>query len=67
MSKKDQVNVAIVGAGFIAETRARSYAAVIGHGVRVVAVVSRSRDHAVSYARAHGVPDVYDDYSEILD
>jgi len=66
MNKKDQVNVAIVGAGFIAETRARSYAAVTGHGARIVAVVSRSRDHAVSYARAHGIPDVYDNYSEIL-
>jgi predicted dehydrogenase len=64
MDKK--VNVAIVGAGFIADTRARSYAAVAGHGARIVAVVSRSREHAESYARKYGVPDIYDDYAELL-
>jgi len=56
----------MVGAGFIAETRARSYAAVTGYEVRIVAVVSRSRDHAVKYARAHGVPDVYENYEDVL-
>jgi len=63
---KPQVNVAIVGAGFIAETRARSYASVTGHDVRLVAVVSRSRDRAERYARAHGVANVYDDYDAVL-
>jgi predicted dehydrogenase len=66
MSKKDQVNVAIIGAGFIAETRARCYAAVSGHGVRLAAVASRSRDHAMNYARAHQISHVYDHYSDIL-
>ncbi|HYM69572.1 MAG TPA: Gfo/Idh/MocA family oxidoreductase [bacterium] len=66
MDKKPQVNVAMVGAGFLAETRARSYASVTGYDVRIVAVVSRSKDRAVSYARKHGVPDVCDDYDDVL-
>jgi len=56
----------MIGAGFIAETRARSYALVTGCDVRVVAVASRSKARAVAYARKWGVPDVCDDYREIL-
>lgn len=37
MSGKRRVNVAVIGAGFIAETRARAYAAVSTHDVRIVA------------------------------
>lgn len=66
MTTEAQVNVAIIGAGFIAETRARAYAAVTGHDVRIVAVMSRTRQHAERYARAHGVPDVYEDYAAVL-
>jgi predicted dehydrogenase len=56
----------VVGAGFIAETRARAYAAVTGHDVRIVAVTSRSREHAERYARAHGVPSVCNTYEDLL-
>jgi predicted dehydrogenase len=66
MNGKRQVNVAVIGTGFIAETRARAYAAVSTHDVRIVAVASRSKEHAEAYARRHGVPDAYGDYREIL-
>jgi predicted dehydrogenase len=67
MRAKRQIHIAIVGAGFIAETRARAYAGVTGHDARIVAVASRTRDRAEGYARKYGVPDVYDDYRQILD
>jgi predicted dehydrogenase len=61
-----QVNVAIVGSGFIAETRARAYAGVTGYEVRLVAAVSRSKEHADAYARRHGIADTYVDYEQML-
>lgn len=59
------VGVAVIGAGFIAETRARAYAA-LGGRARVLAVVSRSRSRAEDYAHRHGIPDVYTDLRAVL-
>jgi predicted dehydrogenase len=61
------VNVAIVGTGFIAETRARAYAGVIGCEPRIVAAVSRSRERLEAYARRHAVPDMYTELGPVLD
>ena len=44
MAARREVNSAVVGTGFIAETRARAYAGVTGHEPRLVAAVSRTRD-----------------------
>lgn len=63
---RPRVNVAMIGAGFLAETRARCYAGVTGHDVRIVAVMSRSYDRAREYARKHGVPDVCRDFDQVL-
>ena len=64
---RKQVNVAIVGTGFIAETRARAYAGVAGYEPRIVAAVSRSRARLEDYARRHGVADVYTQLEPVLD
>lgn len=66
MRERRRINIAVIGAGFIAETRARAYAGVVGYDARIVAVASRSRDKAADYARRHRVPDVYGDHREIL-
>ena len=66
MRERRRINIAVIGAGFIAETRARAYAGVVGYDARIVAVAGRSRDKAADYARRHRVPDVYGDYREIL-
>jgi predicted dehydrogenase len=66
MRDRRRINIAVIGAGFIAETHARAYAGVAGYDARIVAVASRSRERAAEYARRHGVPDVYGDYHEIL-
>src|SRR5216684_2560288 len=62
-----QVNIAIVGTGFIAETRARAYAGVTGYEPRLVAVVSRSLEHAEAYGQTHGIADTYVDYARVLE
>ena len=66
MREKRRVNVGVIGAGFMAETRARAYESVTGHEVRIAAVASRSKERAADYARRHGAPDAYDDYHEVL-
>jgi len=64
---RQQVNIAIVGTGFIAETRARSYTHVTGYEPRIVAAVSRSRERLEAYARRHAVPDVYTELERVLE
>jgi len=67
MRDKQRVNIGIVGAGFIAETRARSYAGVTGYDARIVAVASRGQERARAYAQRFGVPDVLSDFEALLD
>lgn len=62
-----QVNVAVVGTGFIAETRARTYAGVTGYEPRIVAAVSRTRERLEDYARRHAVKDVYTELEPVLE
>jgi predicted dehydrogenase len=47
------VKIAIVGTGFIAETRARAYARLTGYPVQLVAAVSRTRERAEAHAQRH--------------
>ena len=63
------VNVAIVGTGFIAETRARVYAGAggAGHPARLVAAVSHTREHAEAYAARHGIADAYSEIDAVLE
>jgi predicted dehydrogenase len=65
---RQQINIAIVGTGFIAETRARSYALVTGAAEpRLVAAVSRGRERLEAYAHRHSVPDVYQELEPVLE
>ncbi len=61
------VNIAIVGTGFIAETRARAYAGVTGYEPRLVAAVSRSQERVQAYGRRHGIADTYVDFARVLE
>ena len=61
------VNIAIIGTGFIAETRARAYGGVTGYEPRLVAAVSLSQAHADAYGRRHGITDTYADYARVLE
>ncbi len=60
------VGIGIIGAGFLAETRARCYAQVSGVAARIVAVASRTEANALAYAKRHDVPKWFTDYRELL-
>lgn len=67
MTARKPVNVAMVGTGFIAETRARAYTGLAGYDVRLVAAVSRSREHAEAYARRFDIPVVSTELEAVLE
>ena len=66
MAARKEIRVGMIGAGFLAETRARCYAQVGGYDVQIVAVAARSAESAQKYAQKHGVPHVFTDYQELL-
>jgi predicted dehydrogenase len=61
------VNIAIVGTGFIAETRARAYASVAGYDARLAAAVGRSAEHVAAYAERHGIDFVTTELDAVLE
>src|ERR1700730_4966810 len=67
MTGRKHVNIAIVGTGFIAETRARAYAGVSGYEARLVAAGGHTRAHTEAYAQRHGIADVYTDLEPALE
>lgn len=66
MQERKRVRLGMIGAGFLAETRARCYAQVGGYDVQIVAVAARSEESARAYARRHGVPQLFTDYNQLL-
>ena len=66
MTPHPPVRIGIIGAGFLAETRARCYAQVYGYDVQLVAVAARTPERAAAYAARHGIPRVFTDYHELL-
>lgn len=62
-----RIGIGVLGAGFIADTRARSYHRVAGYRAEIVAVAARTPAHAAAYAVRWSVPHVYDDYRALLD
>ena len=64
MTREQVVGVGIVGAGFLAETRARCYGRL--GSARLAAVTSRRKERAADYAERHGVPVVCDDLEAML-
>jgi predicted dehydrogenase len=66
MVEQKQVGIGIIGAGFLAETRARCYAQVSGYQARIVAVAGRTEDNVAKYAQRHHVPKTFSDYRELL-
>lgn len=66
MSNQKQVGIGMIGAGFLAETRARCYAQVSGLNAQIVGVAARTEERAASYARRHNVPQIFIDYHKLL-
>ena len=66
MKRRKQVRIGIIGAGFLAETRARCYAKVAGHDAEIVAVAAHTEENARKYAARHGVERVCRSADELL-
>ncbi len=65
MADSQHLHVGIVGAGFLAETRARCWRQVRSAGV--AGVVARRRERAEAYALRFDVPAVFDDLDAMLE
>lgn len=64
---KQTIRVGIIGAGFIASTRAQCYGRIFGHRVELAAVAASTSANAETYARRWSVTHAYDDYRRLLD
>jgi len=64
--KKTKIGIGMVGAGFLAETRARCYRKVSGVDATIVAVTARTEDSARNYATRHKVGRAFTVYDELL-
>ena len=62
----DHIRIGMIGAGFLAETRARCYAKVSGIKAEIVAVAARTEQRSQDYARRHNVANVFSDYHDLL-
>ena len=67
MTEDREIGIGIVGAGFLAETRARCYARVAGLPSKVVAVVDTDEQRAEAYARRYSIPKYLTDLRELLE
>ena len=63
-SRAERKGIGILGAGFLADTRARCWLQC--DGVEVVAVCSRTNDRARDWAKRHAVPVVHEDLEAML-
>src|SRR5512135_3366679 len=62
----DKVRLGIIGSQFAAHLHLNSLSRLRGSKVDVVAVASKNKEHAQSFAKSFQIPDAYDDYRSIL-
>ncbi len=63
----DKVRLGIIGSQFAAHLHLNSLSKLRGSKVDVVAVASKNKEHAQSFAKSFQIPDAYDDYRRILE
>ncbi|MFQ5738629.1 MAG: Gfo/Idh/MocA family protein [Acidobacteriota bacterium] len=66
MSGAKPVRIGMIGAGFLAQTRARCYAQLGAGRGRMVAVAARTPESARAYAQKHRLPRWFSDYRSLL-
>jgi predicted dehydrogenase len=66
MERKDSIGIGIVGAGFLAETRARCYTKGGKYQSRILGVAETVSEKAKSYAAKYSIPRVYSTIDELL-
>ena len=63
----DKVRLGMIGSQFAANLHLNSLSILRGSKVDVVAVASKSKEHAESFAKRFNIPDYYDDYRRVLE
>ena len=63
----DKVRLGMIGSQFAAHLHLNSLSKLRGSKVDVVAVASKNKEHAQSFAKSFHIPDAYDDYRRILE
>jgi predicted dehydrogenase len=63
----DKVRLGMIGSQFAAHLHLNSLSLLRGSKVEVVAVASKNKEHAQSFAKTFNIPDDYDDYRRILE
>ena len=66
MGERKRVNIGIIGAGFLAETRGRCYAKTGGIEARVAAIAEVDPGRSSKYCEKFGVKDAYSDFRDLL-
>ncbi|HVP79529.1 MAG TPA: Gfo/Idh/MocA family oxidoreductase [Thermodesulfobacteriota bacterium] len=63
----DKVRLGMIGSQFAASLHLNSLSKLRGSKVEVVAVASKNKEHAESFAKSYHIPDAYEDYRRILE
>jgi predicted dehydrogenase len=63
----EKVRLGMIGSQFAAHLHLNSLSTLRGSKIEVVAVASKNKEHAQSFAERFNVPDYYDDYHRILE
>jgi predicted dehydrogenase len=63
---KQEVGIGIIGAGFLAETRARCYSKIGGYDAQVLAVAETVEERGRHFAEKHSIPKVFKDFEKLL-
>jgi predicted dehydrogenase len=62
----DSIGIGIVGAGFAADLHAHVYQELMGLGIELVSVTSRTKARADTFAERHGIKRVFADVADLL-
>jgi len=63
----EKVRLGMIGSQFAAHLHLNSLSTLRGSKVDVVAVASKNKEHAQSFAKRFNIPDYYDDYHRVLE
>jgi len=63
----ERVRIGMIGSQFAAQLHLNNYLKLRGTKVDIIAVASKNKEHAVSFAKKFDIKDYYDDYRRILE
>jgi len=63
----ERVRIGMIGSQFAAQLHLNNYSKLRGTKVDIIAVASKNKEHAISFAKKFDIKDYYDDYRRILE